>query len=436
MVAGPTLITDSDISGVLKNVYESYRINAFPVATPLMAQLRKGKTGGPENMRWGGNGVYWDVVLTRPVGMTSSPGGFFPPTAKAIERQANVGIQRTYVRRQIDALAIQGTKEQEAAFIPLVRKFISEALDAARLGQQEVLHGDGQGIKALVSSVTDTTHIVVNAPYGIASSGRGGLLLDVGMFISVNAGSTSTSRGTATITAVSNSGDNATLTLDTAIAGMTANDAVVSATTSDNAFGNYPNGLTNLLNRGASYASLHGITQASFARWNTTQLVAGTDTADANQPSEMDVWLLSQYIAGRSGKDAKTNPGEFLLQSTPGVQKRLAESFLGQRMLTPADFRPIKGGYKAIDVFGLPLIADYWNPAGTLYLIHLPSLAWVDRQDWVKLAFEGSGPWRFIAGQDAYEINFGSYWNTAALNRISHGMITGYTDTVRYDHTM
>src|SRR5438034_1278104 len=369
MVAGPTLITDSDISGVLKNVYESYRINAFPIATPLMAQLRKGKTGGPENMRWGGNGVYWDVVLTRPVGMTSSPGGFFPPTAKAIERQANVGIQRTYVRRQIDALAIQGTKEQEAAFIPLVRKFISEALDAARLGQQEVLHGDGNGVKALVSSVTDTTHIVVAAPYGLGTTaaplGRGGLLLDVGMFISVNAGSTATSRGTATITAVSNSGDNATLTLDTAIASMAANDAVVSATTSDNAFGNYPNGLSNIVNCGGSYASLHGITQASFARWDTTRLVAGTDTPDALQPSEMDVWTLAQFIAGRSGKDAKVNPGEFLLQTTPGIQKRLAESFLGQRMLTPADFRPIKGGYKAIDVFGLPLIADYWNPAGT-----------------------------------------------------------------------
>ena len=442
MVAGPTLITDADISGVLKNVYESYRINAFPIATPLMAQLRKGKTGGPENMRWGGNGVYWDVVLTRPVGMTSSPGGFFPPTAKAIERQANVGIQRTYVRRQIDALAIQGTKEQEAAFIPLVRKFISEALDAARLGQQEVLHGDGQGIKAEVNLVNSTTSIQVSNPYGIGGStvanavGRGGLLLDVGMFISVNAGATTTSRGTATISAVSNVGDQCTLTLDTAIASMASGDVVVSATTSDNAFGNYPNGLTNLLNRGAGYASLHGITQASFARWNTTQLVAGTDTPDSLQPSEMDVWTLAQFVAGKSGKDAKVNPGEFLLQTTPGIQKRLAESFLGQRMLTPADFRPIKGGYKAIDVFGLPLIADYWNPGGTLYLVHLPSLAWVDRQDWVKLSFEGSGPWRFIAGQDAYEINFGSYWNTAVLNRIAHGMITGYSDTVRYDHTM
>jgi hypothetical protein len=150
----------------------------------------------------------------------------------------------------------------------------------------------------------------------------------------------------------------------------------------------------------------------------------------------MDVWELAQRVAGVSGKDAKLMPGEFLMQTTPGVQKKLAESFLGQRNLAPSDFKPIKGGFKAIELFGLPLLSDYWNRAGYLYLVHLPSIAWVDRQDWTKLSYQGAGPWRFIAGRDAYEVNFGSYWNTAVLQRNAHGIIAGYTDTVRYDHTM
>lgn len=435
-MAGPLLITDSDITGVLKRVYESYRMNAFPIATPLLASLKKAKAGGPEGMRWGGEGVFWDVVLTRPVGMSASQAGFFPPTAQAVEKQANVGIKRTYVSRQIDALAIQGTQENVAAYVPLARKIIREALDAARLGQQEVLHGDGRGIKALITVATDTTHITVQSPYGVAGAGRGGLLVDKGMFIAVHDTSAADAiLGVATITLVVNSGDDAALTLDTAIAGMAVGDKVVAAATlTDTSFNNYPNGLINLLNRGGSFASVHGLTQATDARWDTTRLIAGTDTPDAAAPSEFDLFELATRVAGSSGKDAQVTPNEFLCQTTPGVRKKLAESFFGQRRLTPDDFKKIDGGFKAIEVFGITVLADFWTPSGTLYLIHKPSLSWVDRLDWQKLAYEGAGPWRFIAGRDAYEVNFGSYWNTAVINRICHGMITGYTDATRYDH--
>ena len=438
-MANPLLITDSDISGVLKNIYESYRLNSFPKLTPLLAQLKKGKRGGPRNMRWGGNGVFWDVVLTRPVGMTGSQDGFFPPQAKALEKQASVGIKRTYVTREIDMLAVAGTKEKVAAFIPLARKIVTEAMDAARLGQQEVLHGDGRGFKALITTVTNDTTVICQSPYGIAGAGKGGLLLDKDMYVAVLDADTSFAvLGRATISTVANVGDSCTVVFDASIAGMEVGDPLVAATTSDTSYNNMPNGLTNLMNRGGSFDSLHSLSPATAGeeRWETTRLVAGTDTPDAAQPNEFDVWELAQRVAGVSGKDAQTNPGEFLLQTTPGVRKKLAEGYFGQRSLQPSDFRTIKGGFKAIELFGLPLLADYWNPAGTLYLIHLNSIAWVDRQDWVKLAFEGAGPWRFIDGRDAYQVNFGSYWNTAVLQRNSHGLITGYTDTVRYDHTM
>lgn len=433
MADNPLLISNADITGVLKNVYEDFRINAFPKLTPLLANLKKGKPSGPERMKWGGNGVYWDVVLTRPVGMVSSDPGYFPQTSQAIERQANVGIRRLYVTRQIDALAIQGTEAKEAAFIPLVRKIVQEAMDAATLGQQEFLHGDGRAIKAIIGTVSSTTSIIVASPYGIASSGQGGLLLDVGMYVAVRDTTGATLRGKATITAVTNSGDNATLTLDTPIAGMLATDIVVPATVSDDSYNQYPNGLVNMLNRGASYNSLHGITAATFPRWDSTRMTAGTDTPDATTPTESDIWDLITRVANKSGKNAQTNPGEFLIITTPGIVKKIAEQFYAQRRWDMGQM-DIKGGFKALQVCGLPLVQDYWCPAGTIYLIHLPSLSWVDRQDWVKLSYEGAGPWRFLPGRDAYEVNFGSYMNTCVLQRNSHGMITGYTDTVRYTH--
>lgn len=426
-------ITDSDIAGALKNVYASFRVNAFPKLTPLLAQVKKGTPGGPESMKWGGNGVFWDVVLTRPTGMVAEQTGFFGPHSQATEKQATLGIKRTYVTRQIDALAVQGTSEGNASFVPFARKIVQEAMDAATLGQQEVLHGDGRAIKGNIVSSADTTHFVATDPYGITGAGQGGLLLDVGMFIAVLDTTGVTIRGVAAISGAVNANDNVTVTLATAIAGMVATDKVVAASTvTKTSFNSYPNGLTNILNRGAAYNSFEGISAATDVRWDATRVAA----PDPSQPNELDVWQLATQLAGKSGKDAKQKPGQFLLMSTPGIEKKLAESFLGQRRWDAEARVTLKGGFAAINLMGLPLISDYWCPSGTLYLLHLPSLTWVDRQDWVKLSFEGSGPWRFISGQDAYEVNFGSYWNFGALARNPHGMITGYTDGTRFSHVM
>lgn len=436
MATNPLLISDADITGVLKRVYESYRVNVFPKLTPLLAQVKKGTPGGPERMQWGGEGVFWDVILTRPVGMIASDSGFLGDESEAVERQATLGIKRTYVTRQVDGLALSGTASREAAFVPLARKLMQEAVDASQLGQQEVLHGDGQAVKALVVSSADTTHCVVDRPYGVTGAGQGGLLLDQGMKIGIMVGVTSTQRSGSpvTITAITNSGDQATLTLSGAVTSITAGDAIVAATDSDTSFAAYPNGLTNIVNRGAAYNSFEGISAATFPRWDATRFVAGTDTDDASQPNEMDVWKLATVLAGKSGKDAKLHPNEFLMLSTPGIERRLAESFLGERRWDADANVTLKGGFRAIQIMGLRLVSDYWCPVGTLYMVHLPSLSWVDRQDWIKVSYEGAGPWRWIVGRDAYEFSLGSYWNFGALQRNSHGVITGYTDPDRYTH--
>jgi len=121
--------------------------------------------------------------------------------------------------------------------------------------------------------------------------------------------------------------------------------------------------------------------------------------------------------------------------TTPGVGKKLMESFVGQRRFDAKDTaRVIKGGYKAVEVCGLPLVMDYYVPAGTIYLIHIPSLALVDAKDWGFVEYEGAGPVRWLDGRDAFEMTYGYYGNLAALQRNSHGSIVGYTDTVFYSH--
>lgn len=433
-MANPTMIGSSDITGLLKRVYTAFRENTFPIATPYLAQIQKGKAGGPRRMRWGGEGVFWDVVLSRPQGMVASASGYFGNNHVTVERQASLGICRTYVTREIDRLAAMGTESREAAFIALGRKIVDEALRAARLGQQEILQGDGTGVKGVVSATISTTSFTVTDPYGVSGAGQGGLLVDVGLYFALYDTTLTTLRGRATVLTASNAGDLCTITFDTAITGIAAGDKLVACTANDTAVGAVPNGLINSLNRGGAYPSACGLSQGTYARWDATRLVAGTNVD--SEINESAVWTLIAMVAGRSGYDARLVPGEFLLMTTPGLAKKLMESFLGQRRYDAQNMIPIKGGYKAVSIVGIPLLEDYWIPAGTVYLIHVPSMTWVDGEDWQKVKFEDSGAWRFIDGRDANQINFGSYWNHGPLTRNAHGMITGYQDTERYTHVM
>ena len=111
----PTLITDAEITGLLKNFYTEFREKVQNIVTPFVAQLNKAKAGGARNVRWGGNGTYWDVVVGRPAGASTSVGGFFPPDTTATERQANAGVVRAYTTRQIDGLAFLGTQSKQMA---------------------------------------------------------------------------------------------------------------------------------------------------------------------------------------------------------------------------------------------------------------------------------------------------------------------------------
>ena len=432
----PTVITDTELTGLLKNVYSQFREKVQNLVTPLLAQLEKGRAGGPRNMRWGGNNVFFDVVVGRPAGATFSQSGYFPPDTTAQEVQANVGVVRAYTTRQIDGLAFVGTQNKNAAFTTIAQKTMEEIKDASSILMQQALHNKADGVVALIGTVNSTTSIVVASPYGVANAGQGALLLSVGDYVAViDADDGTTVLGRAQITAISNSGDNATLTLSAGISGMAATDYIVKATASDTSLNSAMNGLISITNRGGSYASLHGISASTYSIWDAVRLVAGTDTPDADQPTESDIWDLIQKIAGRSGKDAMVRPQDFLLMTTPGLAKKLMESMVSQRRFTSNEFSTtIKGGYKALEVCGIPLVQDYYVPAGTIYLLHIPSLSWVDAKDWGFVEFEGAGPWRWLQGRDAFETTYGWYGNLACLARNAHGSITGYTDTARYTH--
>lgn len=448
----PTAISDAEITGLLKNLYANIRLKLQNISTPLVSQLKKVSAGGAQQLRWGGNDLFWNVKVGRPAGGSFSSAGYFPPDTTALERQARVGVKRAYVTRMIDGLALVGTQSKSMAFETILSKTYDEIKSALFLLQQGAFHNKADGVLALTNgTMASALPLVVAYPYGLGTAGtistsvgQGALLLSPGDYVAVlDTSAADAVIGRAQIASIAMSGDLATLTFVspgiTAFATVAAGDKIVRATTTDTSFGAATNGLISIMNRGGSYSSLHGIDAATAGNeiWNTVRMTAGTDTPDANSPTEDDLWVLAQRISGLSGKSPLTNPDQWLLLTTPGLQQKFIQNLASLRRFDSASFtKKVNGGYNAVSISGMDCIADYYVPAGTVYLIHKPSLGLVDGKDAGYVEFEGAGPWRWVTGRDAFETTYSWYGELATLARNAHGMITGYADTVRFSHVI
>ena len=56
----PLMRTEDILKRAYSKIHAELRGSLFPTITPLLVQVHK---GGPRNMRWGGDGVYSDLVL-------------------------------------------------------------------------------------------------------------------------------------------------------------------------------------------------------------------------------------------------------------------------------------------------------------------------------------------------------------------------------------
>ncbi len=434
MAQNTTYITETELAGDLKNLYVDIRQELVPIITPLVASMQKIGPSGGGRAQWGGNNLYFDTVVNPEVNWSFSTTGQLPYSTDAAEVQGNVGITRFYVTRQFDNLAIVGTQSKQAAFISLREKITRAFAQALQLGMEEALQGNGTGVRAVILTAVSTVSIIVNAPYGIAAAGQGGLWLQPNMYVTVYSADGLTNRGTAKISTVVNAQNQtaqATVTLATAIAAMAATDIIVQANLSGDALNAYCNGLINLTNRASGYTILHGISATTYPRWNPLLFTAGSQVNATLQ--EMDIWKLSTLLFARSGFNAQLNPKDYMIVTTFGIGQSLIQSVLGQRTFPVSGGKmPLPGGYEVDTLQGIPIVFDPYCPLGTLYLLHLPSLQWVDAMDWSPVQYENSGAIRFVDGADAFNTSFKQYFNVMTRQRNALASIISATDSTAF----
>lgn len=420
-MADPQIL--QDFTPVLKNVYLPIRKKIFPINTVLLAQARK---LGPEHVTYAGNDLFFDVKVERRGGFVSSANGFLPTSRIAREKQGRLSVARTYAKVQVDGLALKASSSKEGSYISAAKKIVEDVMDQWEIEQERILHGDSLGIRAVISSVTSTTVVVANAPYGITGSGIGNLHLVDGEDIAVLNGTTFALRGKTQIASHTVSGDDVTFTYTAAVAGQAAGDVIVTAVpasvdANDTSFGAEPHGLKSIVDVENAFATFEGLNDP---RWVANKMTSTT-------VDETIVMRLLNTIRARAGVDWRKSPKSMLLLTSTGIWQAYGESLLGLRRFS-APTMELKGGFTGVQVANATLIDDPWAPRGRLYAVYGPDTVFIDLMDFGEISFQDAPKWQRVSNRDAWEAVFASYWNYGVLNRLSQGVISGITDTVNY----
>ena len=411
-----------DFSPVLKNVYLPIRKKIFPINTVLLAQARK---LGPEHVTYAGNDLFFDVKVERRGGFVSSATGFLPSSVIAREKQGRLSVARTYAKVQVDGLALKATNNEKGSYISAAKKIVEDVMDQWEIEQERILHGDSLGIRATVTTGVASASQTVANPYGISGAGPGNLHLVAGDTVAYLSSDGATLRGKRTILSITLSGDTATLVNDSSVT-TTTGDVVVTCVpaavdANDTSFGAEPHGVKSIVDVENAFATFEGLNDP---RWVANKIVSTTI-------DETIVMRLLNTIRARSGVDWRKNPKNMILLTSTGIWQAYGETLLGLRRFAAPELE-LKGGFTGVMVANAALVDDPWSPRGRLYAVHGPDTVFIDLMDFGEISFQDAPKWQRVSNRDAWEAVFAAYWNYGALNRLSHGVISGITDTVNY----
>lgn len=420
----------NDFNAVLKNVYLPIRKKAWPKMSVLASQARK---IGPEEAKYAGGDLFFDIVVGRRGGFVASAQGWAPESLVAHEKQGRLGIARNYAKLFVDGLALKATSDGKGAYISVAKKLMEDVMDQWQIEQNRVLHGDGLAIRALIVARTSATVFTCSSPYGISNGGPGNLHLEVGDTIAVHVAATLALVGTTAkqkISTITLSGDTATVTVASSLeAGggtIAAGDLIVTAvpttvSATDTSLGAEPYGLKAIMDVENAFGTFETINDA---RWVAQKLTS-------TSVDETVVMRLLNTIRARAGIEWRNDPGAMLLLTSTGIWQTYGESLLGLRRFSAPTMK-LNGGFTGVQVAGATLVDDPWAPRGRIYAVHGPDTIMVDLMDFQKLSHEDAPEWQRAANRDGWEALMGVYWNYGVTRRNSHGVISGITDTVNY----
>lgn len=305
-------------------------------------------------------------------------GGTLPAAGQQSYKETIVPMRYLYHRIKLTGPTIKAARTNEGAFVRAVESEMKGAERDLRSSINRQLFGDGSGLLATCGTTSNSTTVVVASTAKL----RVGMPIDV---VVIASGAASTGAAGRTVASITD-----------------ATHFVISgaAITTDNTFGVYLAGSRNLEMMGLEgivsasdpgSGALQNLAVATYPWWKANML---TNAGTARSISETLLQTALDVVEQNSDGQVSA------IYTTYGV-RRAYQALLSamKQFVNPME---LKGGYKALDYNGLPIIADKDATAGKLKFVDESKLKVYRLSDLEWMDDDGSILSR-VSGEDAYE---------------------------------
>ena len=306
-------------------------------------------------------------------------------------------LKNLYGTIEISDKAVRASENSAGAFVDLLNAEMEGLLRSSAFNFGRMLFGDGSGILCTVSAVSGNV-VTVDSVKNVIE----GMTVDV-----LDADGDQVSGVTARrITAVDRTGKTVTLS-GGALTGVASGCTLCVQ-------GSHNLELTGL---GAIFkddGSLYGLSRAERP-WMIPYIKESVGTI-----SENAIQTAIDYLEETAGSRVD------MIVCSWGVKRALQAVLSESRMQT--DMAELAGGYRTITYNGIPVVADRFCPAGTMYLLNTRDFCLHQLCDWKWLEGDDGKVLRQVPGKPLYTATLVKYADLICTRPCGQAMLTGITE--------
>lgn len=392
------MVDFSTANNALKTVYLGVLSNMLNLkSNPLFAKIKqttKGVTGK-------------EIKVLAPVGVNggicaTSETGELPKTTDAGYVVLTSSLKNLYGRIEISDKAVRASQTSAGAFVNLLNDEMERLVEASSYNLSRMIYGDGRGYLGEIKSLsTDKKTITLNnvAPF------VEGMLIDI-----YDDDSKVFEDGYMGLRVMKVNRANNTITVNKAIEISTVNEGGFYVIL-QNSLNNEITGINALFNPNISniyglkksdYSFMTGHIKAGFGAFTEIGLIGEIDAVEGNSGYAVDLITCSADVRRQ-------------------YQKVLIEN---KKPVMTVD---LEGGFKALDFYGKPLIADRFVDSGVMYLLNTNNFALHQLCDWEWMSDESGNILTQKAGYAAYTATLVKYADLICSAPYGQGKILGIT---------
>lgn len=344
-------------------------------------------------------------------------GGTLPVAGTQTWQDAIIKITYQYQGIEVTDGAIQASKSNEGAFINILNAETKGAANDLRKDMNRQVFGSGDGLLATLTATAEASKTLV---------------VDSVQYIAV---------GDPVDVVIKETGATGEGVLATTVTKRTASEKKVevaaTVTKATTAYGVYIsgdrsneiNGLRNIVGTGRTLHEINSST-AGNEFWNSSIREAGASATETAVAGES----IFEQLADDVGFTGNGEVDVFL--TSRGIRRRLADTYQSQKRFNDAKAIDIHGGYSAIMVNEVPVVADDDAPRNWVFGINKDSFRWFEQAGpgWMEAPNGSGGVFHLKDGTTAgtkvatYQAWFRWYCNLGNIAPNRNGAIKFATD--------